>query len=196
MLLSKKTKYDFLIVGLGNPGDKYSKTRHNAGFRAIDKLIDDVAVGNEKKKFDAVIIDGQIADKKVLIIKPQTFMNNSGKAVSQVVRFYKIPTDKIIVISDDVSMDAGRLRIRSKGSDGGQKGLRDIIELLGTDEIIRIKVGVGQKPHPDYDLADWVLGKPSKEDEEKISLSEADAAAAAKLIISKSINDAMSKYNR
>ena len=123
-------------------------------------------------------------------------MNNSGAAVSEILQFYKIEAEKLIVISDDVSMDEGRLRIRASGSHGGHNGLRDIIELLGTDKFPRIKVGVGQKPHPDYDLADWVLGKPDNEAKCKIDKAEEDAAKAVVAIVTKSVSDAMSKFNR
>ena len=195
-MLFKKSKYDFIVVGLGNPGTKYDKTRHNVGFRTVDILITDLEVTNEKAKFQSLIRDAKIGNKTVLLVKPQTFMNNSGAAVSEILQFYKIEAEKLIVISDDVSMDEGRLRIRASGSHGGHNGLRDIIELLGTDKFPRIKVGVGQKPHPDYDLADWVLGKPDNEAKCKIDKAEEDAAKAVVAIVTKSVSDAMSKFNR
>ena len=131
-----------------------------------------------------------------MLFKPLTYMNNSGSAVSEVVRFYKIPTDNIIVISDDISLPAGRLRIRANGSHGGHNGLKDIIELLGTDNIARIKVGMGQKPHPDYDLADWVLSVPSKEDTLLIEKAEDSAADAIKVILKSGISAAMNRFNK
>ena len=195
-MLFSKPKYDYIIVGLGNPGDKYSETRHNVGFRCVDLLIKELQAGPEKNKFQSLIYDAEINGHKVLFQKPLTFMNNSGAAVTEAARFFKVPFDKVIVISDDVTIDAGRLRIRKSGSHGGHNGLRDIIELSGTDNIPRVKVGMGQKPHPEYDLADWVLGKPNKEDKEKIDLAEKNAVEAVKTIVTADIGQAMNKYNR
>ncbi|MBO5912544.1 MAG: aminoacyl-tRNA hydrolase [Clostridia bacterium] len=195
-MLFSKPKYDYIIVGLGNPGDKYSETRHNVGFRCVDLLIKELQAGPEKNKFQSLIYDAEINGHKVLFQKPLTFMNNSGAAVTEAARFFNVPFDKVIVISDDVTIDAGRLRIRKSGSHGGHNGLRDIIELSGTDNIPRVKVGMGQKPHPEYDLADWVLGKPNKEDKEKIDLAEKNAVEAVKTIVTADIGQAMNKYNR
>jgi PTH1 family peptidyl-tRNA hydrolase len=195
-MLFSKPKYDYIIVGLGNPGDKYTETRHNVGFRCVDLLIKDLNAGPEKNKFQSLIYDAEIKGHKVLLQKPLTFMNNSGAAVTEAARFFKVPFDKVIVISDDVTIDAGRLRIRKSGSHGGHNGLRDIIELSGTDNIPRVKVGMGQKPHPEYNLADWVLGKPNKEDKEKIDLAEKNAVEAVKTIVTADIGQAMNKYNR
>lgn len=196
MLFSSKPKYEYIIAGLGNPGDKYSETRHNAGFRCVDILIKELNAGAEKNKFHALIYDADIKGHKVLLMKPLTFMNNSGQAIKEAADFYKVPYDRVIVISDDVTMDAGRLRIRRNGSHGGHNGLRDIIELCGTDNIPRVKIGMGQKPHPDYDLADWVLSKPSKEDREKTDEAEKSAAEAVKTIVQADIGLAMNKFNR
>ena len=196
MLFSKKPKYDYIIIALGNPGSKYDETRHNAGFRAIDRLISEIAVTPEKKRFQSRIRDGKIGSKTVLLVKPQTFMNNSGLAVSEILSFYKIDPQNIIVISDDVSMNAGRLRIRANGSHGGHNGLKSIIELCGTDNFPRVKIGVGQKPHPDYDLADWVLSKPCNESKQQIDSAEEAAAKAIITMVESSISDAMSKFNR
>lgn len=196
MLFKSNPKYEFVIVGLGNPGLKYDETRHNVGFRCIDLLIKELNAGPEKNKFQSLIYDGEIKGHKVLFVKPQTFMNNSGAAVSEVLKFYKIPVNSLIVVSDDVTMDVGRLRIRANGSHGGHNGLRDIIELLGSDDFPRVKIGMGQKPHPDYDLADWVLGKPSAEDKAKITETEKFAAEAVKTIVTLDISRAMNKYNR
>ena len=195
-MLFSKPKYEYIIVGLGNPGDKYSETRHNTGFRCVDILIKELGAGPEKNKFQSLIYDGEIKGHKVLFVKPLTFMNNSGAAVCEVARFYKIPFDKVIVVSDDVTMDAGRLRIRKSGSHGGHNGLRDIIELSGTDNIPRVKIGMGQKPHPEYDLADWVLGKPNKDDKAKIDEAEKNAAEAVKTMVTADIGQAMNKFNR
>ena len=196
MLFKSNPKYEFVIVGLGNPGTKYDETRHNVGFRCIDLLIKELNAGPEKNKFQSLIYDGEIKGHKVLFVKPQTFMNNSGAAVSEILKFYKIPVSSLIVVSDDVTMDVGRLRIRANGSHGGHNGLRDIIELLESDDFPRVKIGMGQKPHPDYDLADWVLGKPSAEDKVKITETESFAAEAVKTIVTMDISRAMNKYNR
>ncbi len=195
-MLFSKPKYDYIIVGLGNPGDKYHETRHNAGFRCVDILLKELNAGPEKNKFQSLIYDGEIKGHKVLFQKPLTFMNNSGQAVCEAARFFKVPFDKVIVISDDVTMDAGRLRIRKSGSHGGHNGLKDIIELSGTDNIPRVKIGMGQKPRPEYDLADWVLGKPSKEDKQKIDEAEKNAAEAVKTMVTADIGQAMNKFNR
>lgn len=196
MLFKSNPKYEYVIVGLGNPGPKYDETRHNAGFRCIDRLIKELNAGPEKQKFQSLIYDGEISGHKVLFVKPLTFMNNSGAAVSEILKFYKIPAESLIVISDDITMDAGRLRIRACGSHGGHNGLRDIIELLGSDNFPRVKIGMGQKPHPDYDLADWVLGKPSAEDKAKITETEIAATEAVKTVVTADIAKAMNKYNR
>ena len=196
MLFKSKSKYDYLIVGLGNPGDKYEKTRHNVGFRVIDKMADRYNAKTFKNNFQALYADCDIDGKTVMLLKPLTYMNNSGRSVSEAVRFYKIPTDNIIVISDDISMAAGRLRIRANGSHGGHNGLKDIIELLGTNNIARIKVGMGEKPHPDYDLADWVLSAPSKEDTLLIEKAEDSAVEAVKVILKSGLTEAMNRFNK
>lgn len=196
MLFSGKPKYEYIIAGLGNPGDKYSETRHNAGFRCVDILLKELNAETEKNKFHALTYDAEIKGHKVLLMKPLTFMNNSGQAVKEAADFYKVPYYKIIVISDDVTMDAGRLRIRRNGSHGGHNGLRDIIELCGTDNIPRVKIGMGQKPHPEYDLADWVLSKPSKDDKPKTDEAEIQAAKAVITMVESDIGLAMNRFNR
>lgn len=162
---SKSAPITHLIVGLGNPGDKYYNTRHNAGFLMMDYLSQRVGVKVDRVKFKALIAEATLAGKRVLLLKPQTFMNASGLAVREAAAFYKIAPANILVFSDDISLDVGRVRMRMKGSDGGQRGLRSIIKELGTDEFPRIRFGVGAKPHPDYDLATWVLSEFSKEDQ-------------------------------
>lgn len=154
-----------LIVGLGNPGDKYFHTRHNAGFLMMDYLSQRCSVQVNKIKFKALVGEATIAGKRCLLMKPQTFMNLSGEAVQQAAAFYKIPMQNILVFSDDISLDVGRLRVRGKGSDGGQKGLRSIITLMNSDDFPRIRFGVGKKPHPDFDLADWVLSEFTKDEQ-------------------------------
>ena len=195
MFLKSKSTYDWLIVGLGNPGLQYEKTRHNVGFMAADLFAESEKFGFGKNKMDAVLGECKIKDLRILVIKPQTYMNNSGKAVTKIASFYKIPTDRIIVMHDDISLPVGKIRMRRKGSDGGQRGMRDIIELLGTDNIPRIKIGVGAKPHPDYDLKDWVLGKFPDSDKENLETALKNSVLALKEIFARGIDSAMNKYN-
>ena len=195
MFFKSKSNYDWLVVGLGNPGLQYENTRHNAGFIAADKLANELNFEINKNKFEAQSGEFKLGDKRILVIKPQTYMNNSGKAVTKTASFYKIPTDRIIVMHDDISLDIGKLRIRRKGSDGGQKGMRDIIELFGTDNITRIKIGVGAKPHPNYDLAAWVLSKFPTEAKEDLDKAMEKAVLAVKELIMRGIDSAMNKYN-
>ena len=193
---SKNSAFDYMIVGLGNPGLQYDETRHNAGFMAIDLLAKSLNVEITKHKFESLYADCKIGDKRILLIKPQTYMNNSGRAVLAASSFYKIPTSKILVIFDDISLDIGNIRIRRKGSAGGHNGVKDIIELLGTDEIMRIKVGVGQKPNPQYDLVKWVLGKIPNEQREVFNKSLETTADAAKTIVNSGIDKAMNAYSK
>ncbi len=193
---SKNSAFDYMIVGLGNPGLQYDETRHNAGFMAIDLLAKSLNVEITKHKFESLYADCKIGDKRILLIKPQTYMNNSGRAVLAASSFYKIPTSKILVIFDDISLDIGNIRIRRKGSAGGHNGVKDIIELLGTDEIMRIKVGVGQKPNPQYDLVKWVLGKIPNEQREVFNKSLETTADAAKMIVNSGIDKAMNAYSK
>lgn len=146
-----------LVVGLGNPGKQYTHTRHNAGFLCVDALCERYGVSVERAKFQALIGEATVAEHRVLIMKPQTFMNASGLAVAEAASFYKIPTEHIIVICDDINLPVGGMRVRGKGSDGGQRGVRSIIDELGADGFPRVRIGVGAKPNPNYDLADWVL---------------------------------------
>ena len=195
----KKTSasFDRLIVGLGNPGKQYENTRHNAGFVAADALAKKQGMSFTKSKFDALYGDCIIAGERVIIAKPQTFMNLSGSAVSRLAAFYKIPLDKIIIIFDDTSLDVGKIRIRRKGSSGGQKGMNDIINAMGSEDIMRIKIGVGAKPHPDYDMKDWVLGKIPKSDAASFARAAEDMApAAVEEIIARGIDSAMNKFSK
>ena len=154
---------EYIIAGLGNPGSKYEMTRHNAGFLAIDLFAIEKEINIKRLKFHSLVGEVKIGEKKCLLMKPQTFMNNSGEAIAEAAKFYKIPPEKIIIISDDVSLDVGTIRIRRKGSAGGHNGLKSIISLLGSEDFPRIKIGVGKKPAPEYDLVDWVLGRFPKE---------------------------------
>ena len=184
----------YCIVGLGNPGREYAETKHNVGFCVIDKLAEKYEIKVEKYKNRALIGDGMIRDKRVLLVKPQTFMNLSGESVREIVNFYKIPQERFVVIFDDTSLPCGSVRIREKGSHGGHNGIRNIIDQMGTDVFNRIKVGIGEKPKG-WDLADYVLAKFS-EDEEPLILSGIDKAAqAVELFISQGIKDAMNKFN-
>ena len=160
---------EYILAGLGNPGKEYERTRHNAGFMAMDYISGRCDVRIDRAKFSALVGEATINGKRVLLMKPQTFMNSSGEAVSAAAKFYKIAPENIIVISDDVSLDVGRVRVRRKGSHGGQKGLKSIQECLGTEDYQRIKIGVGAKPHPDYDMAAWVLSTFAPKDIEAIS---------------------------
>ena len=195
MIFSKKPTYDWLIVGLGNPGLQYENTRHNVGFMTADLLMQQNDGDFSKHKFDAVFGECNIGKNRVLVAKPQTYMNNSGRAVTQIAAFYKIPKDRIIIIFDDISLDVGKIRMRRNGSHGGHNGMKDIIELMGDSNIARIKIGVGQKPHPDYNLADWVLSKFPDSDKENLDAALTKATKAAKEIITNGIDSAMNKYN-
>ena len=160
---------EFIVCGLGNPGKEYVYTRHNAGFLAMDVISQKCGIGELKQlKFKSLTAQVTIAGHRVLLMKPQTYMNASGEAVLEAANFYKIPPEKIIVLSDDTAQAVGRMRIRKSGSDGGQKGLRSIITLMNTDQFPRIRIGVGEKPNREYPMADWVLGKIPEADREKI----------------------------
>ncbi len=192
----KGGSFSYLIAGLGNPGCEYENTRHNAGFVAADMLADKFNMSFSKSKFDALYGDCVIGGERVLVLKPQTYMNLSGRAVQKMAAFYKIPVNKLIIMHDDVSLDVGKIRIRRKGSAGGQKGLANIIELMGSEEIPRIKIGVGAKPHPDYDMKDWVLGKIPKEQEKDFKTACENAVMAVEEIIARGIDSAMNKYSK
>lgn len=195
ILKNKGSAFSWLIVGLGNPGLQYAETRHNAGFMAIDRIAEKTNCTLNRHKFDSEYGECVIGDERVLLVKPQTYMNLSGKAVIAISTFYKIPLERIIIMHDDMSLDVGKLRMRRKGSDGGQRGMRDIIQLFGSDEIMRIKIGVGTKPHPDYDAKDWVLGKIPAELKKDFDASLDRTALAAQEIVNKGIDSAMNKYN-
>ena len=174
---------EYIVVGLGNPGAQYEKTRHNAGFILMDALAQKYSVRIDRAKYKALTAEATIGGKRTLLMKPQTFMNLSGEAVGEAARFFKLDASRIIVLSDDISLDVGKLRVRRKGSAGGHNGLKSINEHLGTEEYPRIKLGVGQKPHPDYDLASWVLsGFSAEEYKTLIELSETVAAGVERII--------------
>lgn len=185
---------EFLIVGLGNPGRQYENTRHNAGFITLDVIAEKAGARVDRIKFKGLCGEGMLGGKKVLFLKPSTFMNLSGQSVQEAMSFYKLPPEKVLVIFDDISLDPGKLRIRRKGSDGGHNGIKNIIYLSGKDTFPRIKMGVGKKPNPGWDLADWVLSR-FTEDEQKALLGAAGkAASAAELIVQGNIDKAMNLY--
>lgn len=186
---------EYLIVGLGNPGRQYELTRHNAGFLFADLLADQNSTNINKIQFKAVTASVDVGGHKCLLIKPQTFMNNSGEAVKQAAAFYKIPPERIIVVFDDISLPCGKLRIRRKGSAGGHNGIKSIIYHLNSDNFPRIKLGVGEKPHPDYDLADWVLSNFKKDEIPALREAAEKACDAVELIVKGDTDKAMSNFN-
>lgn len=191
----EKSTFEYLIVGLGNPGKKYEFTRHNAGFLSVDVLCEKFNFTVNKLKFHALVGEARIDGKRCLVMKPQTMMNNSGEAVKEACNFYKIPAENVIVIFDDISLDVGKLRIRRSGSAGGHNGIKSIINHLGSDKFPRIKVGVGAKPHPDYDLADWVLSEFNKDEAKQLRQAVDKACDAVALMTRGEIEKAMSNFN-
>ena len=189
------TPVSFIIAGLGNPGQQYQKTRHNVGFVALDRIARTVGAKVDRVKFHAYIGECRIGENRVLLMKPTTLMNRSGLAVGEAAAFYKIPAERIIVLHDEISFAPGLMRIRRKGSAGGHNGLKSLIEAVG-DGFPRIKIGVGQKPSPDYDLADWVLGKMPKSDIEAFEARLDDIYDAVRLTVLGNIDEAMQKYSK
>jgi PTH1 family peptidyl-tRNA hydrolase len=185
-----------IIVGLGNIGKEYENTRHNAGFIAVDAIAEKYGARIDRVKFLATLAEADIAGKRDLLMKPTTYMNNSGVAVAEAASFYKIPAENVIVLHDEISFDPGVIRIRRKGSAGGHNGLKSIIAHLGSDAFPRIKIGVGQKPSPDYDLAAFVLGKFTAEQLVKINEKCPDIIASAALMLDGKIDEAMNKYSK
>ena len=186
---------EFLIVGLGNPGKNYEFTRHNAGFLTLDHIASELDTEINNLKNNALVADVVINNHRCLLVKPQTFMNNSGTAVRDIAKFYKIPPEKIIVIFDDISLPCGKLRIRRKGTDGAHNGIKSIIYHLNSDQFPRIKIGVGAKPNPEYDLADWVLSKFGKDDTEQLKAAITKATEVLPFILDGEIDKAMNKAN-
>lgn len=186
---------EFLIVGLGNPGKNYEFTRHNAGFLTLDHIASELDTEINNLKNNALVADVVINNHRCLLVKPQTFMNNSGTAVRDIAKFYKIPPEKIIVIFDDISLPCGKLRIRRKGTDGGHNGIKSIIYHLNSDQFPRIKIGVGAKPNPEYDLADWVLSKFGKDDTKQLKAAITKATEVLPFILDGEIDKAMNKAN-
>lgn len=195
MFLKKEGGVTWLLVCLGNPGDQYENTRHNVGWMVADEVADRQNAPIQRLKFKALTNILTISGEKVLVMKPVTYMNLSGEAVRPAADFYKVPPEHILVVSDDTALAVGRLRIRKGGSAGGHNGLKNIIQQLGTDQFPRLRVGVGEKPHPDYDLADWVLGRFTGEDKKAIDASVQRAADAVECILKDGLDRAMNKFN-
>ena len=185
-----------LVVGLGNPGDKYTFTRHNTGFMALDFIAEKCGVRVDRARFKSLCADARIGEHRVLLMKPQTFMNLSGEAVREAADFYKIPPENILVLFDDINFDVGVMRIRRNGSDGGHNGIKSIIYQLNSDAFPRVKIGVGKKPSPDYDLADYVLGTYSDADKKTLFSMFSQVYDGVELILSGQIDKAMNLYNR
>ena len=186
---------EWLIVGLGNPGKEYAATRHNIGFITLDRLAQQEHFDIKKIKFKSLVCDTVLAGKRCMMMKPSTFMNNSGEAVGECARFYKIPPEHILVIYDDINFDPGVMRIRKKGSDGGHNGMKSIIYHLNSNAFPRIRMGVGAKPHPEYDLADWVLSGFSENEKKALEPAIDNACDAIRQIVAGEIDTAMNRYN-
>lgn len=198
MFLKKKdfgSSVDYIIAGLGNPGSQYDNTRHNAGFEAVDLIAEEYKVKLDRIKFKSLCNTFEMKGKKVLLMKPQTFMNLSGQSITEAMNFYKVPIEHVIIICDDISLEPSKLRIRRKGSDGGHNGLKNIIYLSGKDTFPRIRMGVGKKPHPEYDLADWVLSKFSPADQKLMAEGAEKVLRSCEFMVQDKIDQAMNKYN-
>ena len=191
---SLSSSVEYIIVGLGNSGTKYENTRHNAGFMAVDALADNIGIRLDKIRYKSLCNTGVMADKKVLLMKPSTYMNNSGQAVVEAMQFFKVPPERTIILFDDISLDVGKLRIRRKGSDGGHNGMKNIIYLSGSDQFPRVKLGVGHKPEQ-WDLADWVLSTFTRTEQPELEKAIDNACTAAGLILDGQIDKAMNLFN-
>lgn len=185
-----------IIAGLGNPGARYERTRHNIGFVAVDAVAQALGVRIDRSRFHALCTEARCGESRVLLMKPETFMNLSGTAIAEAARFYKIPPERVIVLHDEISFAPGMMRIRRRGSAGGHNGLKSIIECLGSEAFPRIKIGVGAKPSPDYDLADWVLGKLTDDGMQAIGARMDDIVSAVRLMVDGRIDDAMSRFSK
>ena len=194
-MLFKKPAVDWLVVGLGNPGREYERTRHNVGYRAAELLAQQAGVKLDRARFRGLCRTAELAGQKVLLLKPETYMNASGESVQLAAMFFKVPISRILVLSDDISLPVGKIRVRAEGSAGGHNGLRSVISRLGSQEFPRIRIGVGAKPHPDYDLADWVLSNFSAEEEKTLEPAVENAAAAVLELIRNGPQSAASRFN-
>ena len=191
----KKPTIDWLIVGLGNPGREYERTRHNVGWRTVELLAQDAGVKIDRARFRGLTRSCTLAGQRVLLLKPETYMNASGESVQLAAMYYKIPIDRILILSDDISLPVGKIRVRAEGSAGGHNGLKSVISRLGSQDFPRIRIGVGAKPHPDFDLADWVLSGFTSEEEKALAPAIDHAAAAALELIRNGVQSAAAKYN-
>ena len=185
----------WLIVGLGNPGREYENTRHNAGFRALDALADKLGCKVDKLKYQGLYGQVNYRGRKLLLLKPQTYMNLSGRSVLQLSAFFRVPPKNIIVLFDDISLEPGRLRVRADGSAGGHNGIKSMIQELGSQDFPRVKIGVGAKPHPDFDLANWVLSHFTAQEEKALQPALERAAEAAMAIIDHGVPEAANRFN-
>ena len=190
-----KSSENWLIVGLGNPGKDYERTRHNAGFRCLDLLAENLGCKVDKLKFQGLYAQTTYNGRKLFLLKPQTYMNLSGRSVLQLSAYFNIPPQRIIVMFDDISLEPGRLRVRANGSAGGHNGIKSIIQEVGSQEFPRVKIGVGAKPHPDFDLADWVLSTFSSLEEKALTVSLENSAKAALCIIDQGVPEAANRFN-
>ena len=184
----------FLVAGLGNPGTEYRDTRHNAGFWALDALAAHMGVTVDRARFRSLVGEGMLEGVRVLLMKPETFMNASGTAIAEAASFYKIPPERVVVLCDDISFAPGVIRIRRRGSAGGHNGLKSVIECLGSQDFLRVKIGVGEKPRADYPLADWVLGRLGAEERAAVNARLADITAAVSLLAKGEVDTAMNQY--
>lgn len=186
---------EYIIAGLGNPGAKYEGTRHNAGFMALDYIAEKSGVSIDRVKFKGLCATAAVGGKKVLLLKPSTYMNLSGQSVTEAMTFYKLPPEKAIILFDDISLAPGHIRIRRKGSDGGQNGMKNIIYLGNSDAFPRVKIGTGNKPNPEWDLADWVLSKFSAQELKQLNEAIEHAYASVELMVQGKTDEAMNQYN-
>ena len=194
-MFKKSSGENWLIVGLGNPGREYEKTRHNAGFRALDILADQLGAKVDKLKYQGLYTQVNYNGGKVFLLKPQTYMNLSGRSVLQLSAYFNIPPQRIIVMFDDISLEPGRLRVRANGSAGGHNGIKSIIQEVGSQEFPRVKIGVGAKPHPNFELADWVLSTFTALEVKALAVSLENAAKAALCIIDQGVPEAANRFN-
>lgn len=194
-MLLRKPSCDWLIVGLGNPGDNYARTRHNVGFRAVDRLAERLGVRLDRAKFRGLYGQALWQGQKLILLKPQTFMNASGLSVMDAARFYKLPPERVLVLSDDISLEVGRLRVRASGSAGGHNGIKSIIGALNSEAFPRVKIGVGAKPCPEYELADWVLSNFTASEEKRLVPALDDAGLAALEVLQNGVPEAANRFN-
>lgn len=194
-MLQKGTDESWLIAGLGNPGREYERSRHNTGFRALDLLAENLSCQVDRLKFQGLYGQTLYHGRRLFLLKPQTFMNLSGRSVLQLSAYFHIPPQRILVMFDDISLDPGRIRVRPEGSAGGHNGIKSIIAELGSQDFPRVKIGVGAKPRPDYDLADWVLGSFSSLEEKAMAVSLKNAADAALAVIDYGVPEAANRFN-